>query len=154
MGRTTAGRQEPQLSRDDYLAIGGFRQALRRFLAFSEAGARAQGLTAQQHQALLAIRVHQGPEPISVGELAQALLIKNHSAVGLVSRLQDRGLVLRQVSSGDRRRVLLTLTPDAEAILAAITRANLLELKSSAKAFRNLLTALQRLDERASTPPP
>jgi DNA-binding MarR family transcriptional regulator len=137
---------------DDYVALGAFRMALRRFQAYSEAGARAEGLTSQQHQALLAIRAHPGPEPMSIGELAECLMIKNHSAVGLVSRLQARELVLRRISAGDRRRVLLAITPQAERSLATISRGNLAELKSSADAIRQLLEALQRLDERGAGP--
>lgn len=148
MARTSSRRAAPKLTDEDYAALGAFRHALRRFMAFSEAGAREHGLTAQQHQALLAIRTHGGPEPMSIGELAECLLIKNHSAVGLVGRLQDRGLVMRRMSAGDRRRVLLEITPDAERMLATISRSNLAELKSSAETFRNLLGALRDIDER------
>src|ERR1700731_4029451 len=85
----------PPLSDAGFKALGGFRLALRKFLAFSEAGSRALGLTAQQHQALLAVRAREGPHAMSIGELAESLLIKNHSAVGLVDRLVKRGLLLR-----------------------------------------------------------
>jgi DNA-binding MarR family transcriptional regulator len=150
MARTNGRRTGPGLTDDDYAALGAFRHALRRFMAFSESGAREHGLTSQQHQALLAIRAHEGAEPMSIGELAEMLIIKNHSAVGLVARLRDRDLVTRNVSAGDRRRVLLTITPAGEKILAAISRANLAELKSSAEAFRNLLAALHQVDERST----
>src|ERR1700758_132311 len=98
----------PQLEAADYQSLGEFRRAIRDFLAFSEESAREQGVTAQQHQALLAIRAHIGPEAMSIGELADCLLIKNHSAVGLVARLVERSLVKRHASENDRRRVLLT----------------------------------------------
>jgi DNA-binding MarR family transcriptional regulator len=148
MARTPNKRAAPRLTDEDYAALGAFRHALRKFMAFSEAGARSHGLTSQQHQALLAIRTHPGPEPMSIGELAECLLIKNHSAVGLVGRLQDRGLVARRVSAGDRRRVLLEITAEAERMLASISRDNLAELKSSAETFRILLAALRDIDER------
>jgi DNA-binding MarR family transcriptional regulator len=150
MARTSSRRTVPKLTEEDYAALGAFRHALRKFMAFSEASARAHGLTAQQHQALLAIRTHAGEEPMSIGELAECLLIKNHSAVGLVGRLQDRGLVVRRISAGDRRRVLLEITPEAERMLATISRSNLAELKSNAEAFRNLLESLRDIDERAA----
>jgi DNA-binding MarR family transcriptional regulator len=138
-----------RLTQDDYQALGAFRDALRRFLRFSEAGAAALGLTPQQHQAMLAIRVYDGGEPMSVGRLAEQLMIKNHSAVGLVARLQERGLVTRETSPEDRRRVLLRLTPSAEQQLETISRNNLRELKSSAAIFNHLLATLQRLEDRA-----
>ena len=137
-----------RLTQEDYQALGAFREALRRFLRFSEAGAEALGMTPQQHQALLAIRAHPGPDPMSVGQLASRLLIKNHSAVGLVARLQERSLVTRETSPDDRRRVLLKLTPRAEQQLDIISRNNLRELKSSAAVFNELLDTLQRIEER------
>lgn len=142
-------RKGSRLGEMDYRALGAFRQALRKFLAFSEAGARVRGLTAQQHQAILAIRAWAGPEAMSIGELADSLMIKNHSAVGLVARLQERDLVLREPSAEDRRRVLLRLTPHGEGVLEDISRANLAELRGEVAAFGDLLEALQRLEERA-----
>ncbi|MGE5565338.1 MAG: MarR family winged helix-turn-helix transcriptional regulator [Parcubacteria group bacterium] len=133
---------------EDYQALGAFRDALRRFLRFSEAGAEALGLTPQQHQAMLVIHAHPGEEPISVGQLAERLMIKNHSAVGLVARLQERGLVTRETSAEDRRRVLLKLTPKAQEQLELISRNNLRELKSNATVFNDLLATLQRIEER------
>lgn len=135
-----------RLSTADYQALGAFRAALRKFLAFSEAAAREQDLTPQQHQALLAVRAHAGAEAMSVGELARSLLVKTHSAVGLVTRLEDRGLVVRQSSAADRRRILLLLTPEAERRLEAISRANLGELNWASDIFRELMGTLRELD--------
>ena len=142
-------RANGRLGGSDYRALSAFRQALRKFLAFSEASAHAHGLTAQQHQAILAIRAWRGPEAMSIGELADCLMIKNHSAVGLVARLQERGLVAREASQEDRRRVLLRLTPGGEQVLEAISHANLAELRGEAEALRELLAAIQSIEERA-----
>jgi len=141
-----APRSEPApLGDREYQAVSAFRLALRRFAAFSEASARDAGLTAQQHQALLAIRAHAGPEPMTIGELAGSLLVKNHSAVELVGRLVEGDLVTRAPSEADRRRILLRLTPKAEALLEAVTRRNLGELTSNAPIFRELLKTLRRI---------
>ncbi|WP_293681494.1 MarR family transcriptional regulator [uncultured Phenylobacterium sp.] len=131
---------------EEYQALGAFRQALREFLAFSGAGSRALGLSPQQHQALLAVRAHVGVEPMSIGELADCLLIKNHSAVGLVARLVERGLMVRTPSTFDRRRVVLSLTPDAVEQLETISRSNLGELNRASDIFRELMGALRHLD--------
>lgn len=149
----STSRHRRRLAQSDYEALGAFRQALRRFLAFSEAGAQAQGLTPQQHQALLAIRAHPEPEPISIGQLAASLLIKNHSAVGLVERLAARGLVTREASARDRRRVVLRLTPEGATTLEAISRNNLGQLKSSLPVFTELLHALEQLELPSPQPP-
>jgi DNA-binding MarR family transcriptional regulator len=143
-----AAKRARRLSREDFEALGAFRQALRRFLAFSEAAALGQNLTPQQHQALLAIRAHRGNEPMSISQLADCLIIKNHSAVGLVSRLRERGLVERQPSAYDRRRIILRLTSAAERKLEVISRDNLRELKGSAEAIGDLLQTLKRLELR------
>lgn len=59
---------ETEISKSEYEALHAFRHALRRFLRFSEEGARAAGLTAQQHQLLLAVKGQPGriglPSPI------------------------------------------------------------------------------------------
>lgn len=155
--RAAGSARRRNLTRGDYLALGAFRLALRKFLAFSEAGAKAQGLTTQQHQALLAIKTHVGPEAINVSELAEALLVKNHSALGLAERLEERGLVMRRDSERDRRRVLLYLTTAGERVLATISRNNLGKLKSTLPVFTDLLRALEQLDvpaHAADEPPP
>ena len=134
----------PALTEDDYRALGDFRLAIRQFLAFSEQGAREHGLTTQQHQALLAIRAHSGPDPISIGDLAQSLLIKNHSAVELVARLVERDLVARRDSDADRRRVVLALRPRGEAILEAISQRNLGRLNEGADILAGIIEAARR----------
>ncbi|RAK51216.1 MarR family transcriptional regulator [Phenylobacterium soli] len=133
------------MSLSDYQALGAFRLALRKFAAFSDASAHAEGLTAQQHQALLAVRAHSGVEAMTIGELAECLLIKNHSAVELVGRLVTAGLLTRSPSEADRRRILLSLTPEAASRLEAISRRNLRELSSSAPIFGELLKTVRRI---------
>ena len=132
-----------QLSKADYEGLAAFRNALRRFVAVSEAHARAAGLTPQQHQALLSIKGgFPGRSEISIGDLAEHLLLRNHSAVGLVARLGKAGLVEREPSPADRRRICLRLTPQGEALLARVSGANLLELKASAHLMSAFLASL------------
>lgn len=139
-----------ELDAADYQSLGEFRRAIRDFLAFSEESAREQGVTTQQHQALLAIKAHVGPEPMSIGELADSLLIKNHSAVGLVARLVERGLVSRHTSAADRRRVLLALEPRGEQALTRISHNNLRKLAMTAKSLRRVLNMLRKLETAQS----
>jgi DNA-binding MarR family transcriptional regulator len=141
-GRSTA---RPKITTADYQALGRFRRAMREFLAFSEDGARAYGITSQQHQALLAIRAHPGHDPISIGELADCLMIKNHSAVGLVSRLAERDLVSRQTSEEDRRRIDLELRPLGAEILEAISVRNLRQLNETAEILAGILDTVRRM---------
>src|SRR5512141_1167992 len=97
-------------SKADYEILAEFRYALRRFLRFSESAAQELGLTPQQHQALLAIKGFPGRERVTIGELAERLQIRHHSAVGLANRLEAEKLIERSATSEDRRKVFISLT--------------------------------------------
>jgi DNA-binding MarR family transcriptional regulator len=47
---------------------------------------------------------------VTIHDLAERLCIQHHSAVELVDRLAEAGLVERRHDAADRRRVLLDLT--------------------------------------------
>lgn len=137
--RPAQPRPGRSLTDADYERLAEFRYLLRRFLAFSEAAAGETGLTHQQHQALLMIRGFSGPQDMTVGALAERLGIRHHSAVGLVSRLHSRHLIRRHSNSADRRQVLISLTPEAEALLDGLTLAHRDELTRLAPLLSNLL---------------
>jgi len=109
----------------EYEVLAAFRYTLRHFLSFSEAAAAKVGLAAQQYQALLAIKGCAGRDVVTINELANLLLIKHNSAVGLVDRLEAEGLVKRSIAPQDRRKVNLRLTRKGARIfeqLAAVHR--------------------------------
>lgn len=139
----TADTSPPRLTQSDYRTLSEFRYLLRQFLTFSEVVARQAGLTAQQHQALLAIKGFSDPERVTIAALAERLAIAHHSAVGLVDRLAGRGLVSRSAAAQDRRQVLLTLTPAAEALLVRLSATHLQELRYMAPQLQSLLEHLQ-----------
>ncbi|HEV2329975.1 MAG TPA: helix-turn-helix domain-containing protein [Verrucomicrobiae bacterium] len=103
-----------KLGKKQYESLAAFRYALRRFIHFSEQAAGEVGLTPQQHQALLAIKGFPGRDSVAVGELAERLQLRHHSAVGLVDRMVAEKLVEREFSREDRRKVLIRLTPIGE----------------------------------------
>jgi DNA-binding MarR family transcriptional regulator len=139
--------RETRLRPADYHRLAAFRLSLREFLARTEANARSVGLTPQQHQALLSIKGgYPGQETISIGQLAQHLLIKNHSAVELVSRLVKANLVTREPSTEDRRTICVTITPNGEEVLNELSKASFDELATSAEAMRRLIAELEQLD--------
>src|SRR3546814_16446650 len=94
----------------------------------------------QQHQALLAIKAMSADMAPSIGDVAEQLLIRHHSAVELVNRLVRMELVHRYRDPADRRRVRISLTPLAEEKLASLANVHLAELR----AVRPLLTKLLR----------
>ncbi len=135
---------KPQpLADADYQALAAFRYELRRFALFSEQAAAKVGLTPQQHQALLTIRAA-GQDGITIGGVAERLLLKPHSATGLVDRLEALGLIERRHSEHDRRRAYLVLTRRTDELLAALSVAHRDEIRR----VRPLLAGLlEKLDE-------
>ncbi len=114
----------------DFRDQADFRAALRRFLRYSEEQARQQGITPQQHLLLLAVRGHEQYPGVAIGEVAEALQIRHHSASLLVDRCVRRGLLARREDQDDRRRALVSLTGEGQGCLDAITRANRKQMES------------------------
>jgi DNA-binding MarR family transcriptional regulator len=135
--RTPSG----QLTDHDYQTLAAIRYALRRFGYFSEDAARSAGLTPQQHQALLAIRAAE-KSALSVGELAEFLMVKPHSASELADRLAALGLVGRQPGMTDRRVMKLQLTPAGEAALLSLSVTHRDELRRLRPLLSELLAKL------------
>lgn len=117
-----------KFKKQDYVALANLRRSIRRFLRFAEEGARAEGVTPQQHQVLLAVKGQPNREWASVGEIAEFLQLRHHTVVGLVDRCESAGLAKRTPSVEDRRRVEVSLTPKGEAILNRLAERNHREL--------------------------
>ena len=132
-----------RLSDGEYEALSNLRYTLRRFMDFSTSAAQQEGLPAQQHQALLAIRGHRG-EAMTVGKLAERLLIAPHSATQLVGRLAAAGYDTRNVDPADRRRQTLLLTDKAAVVLEQLSGIHLTEIRDLAP---KLLDILKKLEE-------
>lgn len=131
---TSAG----DLTDADYAALADFRHTLREFQAFSESRAAEYGLTPQQHQTLLAIR-GVSPAPVSIGYIAERLILKPHSASGLVMRLEALGLVIRRPSPHDGRQALVELTPKARSLLERLSATHREEIVRLRPMLRALL---------------
>ena len=128
-----------QPTNQDFENLLRFRTTLRGFLRWSEDQATAAGLTHAQHQLLVAIKGHPGPEPPAIRELAEYLQLQSHSAVGLVDRAEAAGVVRRQQDSKDARVVRVHLTEKGDWLVTALTSAHLAELHKLASALNNLL---------------
>jgi DNA-binding MarR family transcriptional regulator len=141
--RRPRGRAAQELSLADYQLLGEFRYLLTHFLDFSARAAHAEGLAPRQHQALLAIKGYPGGAEVTVGDLAERLGIRHHSAVGLVDRLVESGYLLRRSDPRDRRRAILSLTASAEKALAALSAVHREELRRIAPLLGPLLRQLE-----------
>ncbi len=136
-----------KISKAQYELLASFRFALRRFLRFSEDAAHRAGLTPQQHQALLAIKGFPGRGHVTVGELAERLQIAHHSTVGLIDRLAAEKLVVREVSTQDRRRVFILLTRHGEEVLETLSSAHRTQLRRIGPEIGTLLERLGQTEE-------
>lgn len=134
--------RESRLSREDYQALSRFRYQIRRFLHFSEEAARTEGLEPQQHQMLLAIEASDGDGGPTVGHLAEQLFIRHHSAVGLLDRLEERGLVERTRGREDRRQVQVRMTAAGSDKLHHLSRQHREELRKSGPELVEALRAV------------
>lgn len=138
-----AKRESTRLTQRDYRTLAEFRYLLRRFLAFSEGAAKSAGLKPRQHQALLAIKGFGADEPLAIHDLAEQLGIQHNSAVELVDRLVEVGLLDRHPDSWDRRKVRLVITEAGERHLSALSAAHLDELRRLRPALIGILQALK-----------
>ena len=130
-----------RIEQSDLRTLAAFRKELRKFLHFSEDAAAAQGLAPQQHQAILAIAGSER-QSLTVGELAEVLLLRPHSVSGLVSRLEKMGMVERYETEGDGRQRFLRLTAEGIVKLAALSSAHRVELRRLRPMLMRLLDAL------------
>lgn len=138
-----AKRRPDRLPDDrEYRQLLEFRTGLRRFQRWSEAQAAAAGLSPAQHQLLLAIRGHVGESAPTVGEIAEVLFLKHHSAVELIDRAATRGLVARNSDATDQRVTRVVLTELGHRKLAALSAAHLEELRRLASSVQPLWDGL------------
>ena len=129
------------LEDEDFRTLAAVRAAIRGFAHFTEKVAQTAGLTPQQHQVLVALRAAEGGE-LSVGELAQTLMLRPHSVSGLADRLAALRLIDRRRSKADRRVVVLRLTPQAESLMSSLSRTHRDELRRIRPLLISLLSQL------------
>ncbi len=124
----TAPRDSSRFTESDYRDQADFRCALRQFLRFAEEQARQEGVTPQQYVLLVVTRGHASYPVVTIGDIAQALQVRQSSASLLVDRSVKRGLLDRREDPADRRRAIVRLTEEGQRILDIIMDANRREL--------------------------
>ncbi|MGE3366725.1 MAG: MarR family winged helix-turn-helix transcriptional regulator [Rhizobiaceae bacterium] len=106
---------------------GQFRQMIYDFFALSSKlevirerfGARI-GINGRQYSILIAVSHLQGNDGVGVNAVADHLHLSGAFVTTEVSRLIELGLVEKEVNPRDRRRVLLSVTPEGLARLNAL----------------------------------
>ena len=129
------------LDDDDYRTLAAVRAELRSFAHFTEEVVRSAGLTPRQHQVLVALRAAEGGE-LTIGQLAETLMLKPHSVSGLVDRLQAIGLVERVPCENDRRSVILRLSDKARQLMSSLSLTHRDELRRIRPLLISLLSQL------------
>ncbi|KQX63677.1 MarR family winged helix-turn-helix transcriptional regulator [Angustibacter sp. Root456] len=134
---TSRSKRSP-LTEPEYARLLRFRTELRRFEAWSRSEATRHGLTSAQHQLLLAVRGHDGEQLPTIGDLAEYLLVRHHSAVELVDRAAELGFVSRVHDTHDHRVVRVQLTARGRSAVRALSEVHLAELQRLAPLFERL----------------
>jgi DNA-binding MarR family transcriptional regulator len=91
---------------------------------------------------MLAVKGHDDRRGPTVGEIADYLLLRPHSAVELVDRAEAGGFVVRTKTDPDGRVVRVVLTPDGERRLQQLSALHLNELKRLAPTLKHLVAGL------------
>ncbi|MDA8113285.1 MAG: MarR family transcriptional regulator [Acidithiobacillus sp.] len=109
-------------------------QAYHAFSAYSAAHVRQLGLTPAQFDVIATLGNTQG---MPLSQLAQQTLITKGTLTGIIDRLEEKGLVRREVPAGDRRSFLAVLTPAGEALFSQVFPSHIAYLR---QAFANVDT--------------
>jgi DNA-binding MarR family transcriptional regulator len=64
--------------------------------------------------------LHEEPDGLSQVEISRQLIMHRSNATGLIDRLEQRGLLQRRATPGDRRAYRVVLTPAARHLLGRI----------------------------------
>jgi DNA-binding MarR family transcriptional regulator len=132
-----------------YRALAELRYRIRRFLRDGDFVARAAGLEPQQYLLLLELRgLLQGDEA-TIRTLADRVVLKHHSTVDPIDRLERHGYVCRRRGRDDRRLVMVSLLPRGERVLEGVARHRIGELRSNG---RQLVDAINQLLEHTRQP--
>jgi DNA-binding MarR family transcriptional regulator len=138
----------PPPTDEDYRRLLELRTGLRRFVHWSEQHAEAAGMTPAQHQLLLAIRGHPDRRGPTIGDVARYLMLRHHSAVGLVDRTEKAGLIRRDQDFDNLSVVRLRLTSQGARRLEALSEQHLEELTHLAPTMHALWDALEHARRR------
>jgi DNA-binding MarR family transcriptional regulator len=120
-----------EITTEEYRALAELRYRIRHFLREGDAVAQASGLEPQQYLLLLTVRGLPAGEEATIGTLAERLVLKHHSVVELIDRLETHGYVRRTRGREDRRRVLVSLLPRGERLLEQVARHRIGELRTN-----------------------
>jgi DNA-binding MarR family transcriptional regulator len=136
---------------DRLKTLAEFRFQLRKFLSFSEIATERRGIPTQQYQLMQVIAAAPEGQQVSIGYLAERMVLRHNSTVELVDRAERAGLVRREHDESDLRRSIVKLSPRGEQVLQELVEEHLSEL---APRCDYLIRALEDLRDATPAPTP
>jgi DNA-binding MarR family transcriptional regulator len=130
------------ISVEQFRKLAEFRFQLRKFLQFSHAVAEHCGLRHQQYQLLQCVQGIPSELDPTIANVAARMLLKHNSAVELVDRTIEQGLLRRCPDPTDHRRILLRVSHQGERVLASLADYHMQELE---QAGPELIRSLRRV---------
>jgi DNA-binding MarR family transcriptional regulator len=140
-----------KITEKEYRALGELRCLIRRFLQEGDVTAKQAGLEPQQYLLLLAIRGLPPGQEATISTLANRLLLRHHSTVELVDRMEAHGYVRRLRDKEDRRQVLVSLQPRGARLLERVVKKRIIELRANGRELVAAIGALLETRSAAST---
>ena len=131
---------------EQYRSLAALRYHVRAYLRNVEVAANSVGLEYQQYGALLAIRAIWPDRKCTIRVLSDHLLLRHHSTVELVDRMEEKQLVRRTRDHDDHRQVCVELLPKGERLLGVVVRRRLREVRTDG---RNIIENMGRLLDHA-----
>jgi len=119
MQRTSHQAKRPSPRRDDLVARLGAaaRHHQRAVDAFDHALVEALGLKRTDGRCVDVVQEH---GPMTAGEMARACGLTTGAVTAVIDRLERAGMVQRGPDPTDRRKVIVTITPEAEAQIGRV----------------------------------
>ena len=129
--------------------LANFRHHMRLFLQFSEQAAGSFELEQQQHNLLHQVAGAPGDVQPTVSYVTQRLGLRHNTVVELSKRCEAAGLLAREHTEDDRRKVVLRLTVKGQQILEALSEDHALELNELAPKLIKTLATLSSSAQKA-----
>jgi len=141
-----SGRRISGLTDEVYDGLAGFRLAMRRFVSCSESALAEAGISSQQYQALLIVRIAPSWR-VKLRDLAEQMLMHHNGAVQLVDRMCLAGLAERIPAEDDKRSVLMCLTAKGRALLESLAKIHVESMLANESLLAESVTLLRQIVE-------
>jgi DNA-binding MarR family transcriptional regulator len=99
----------------DLRILQSLRRIIRAIDIHSHKLAHTYNITGPQLGCLLAVKEN---GPLTSGNVAKEIYLSPSTVVGIIDRLEKKGLVVRSRDSRDRRQVYVSITPSGEKLIA------------------------------------